>query len=246
MTAIAVIGEDGSRDSSRSILLSARPLVRTVDTSELASIPSRLRRMAHGREVLLKRIPKTRMVAVIDFDEPFLSSVNATVLSAAINRLESDNSIYGIAATSAPTYYDLLAYEDEGRSFADLEQRISQNRRDPLTYYRFFRDVVYPAQRQLTSSMELRCRSAFNGLAIYPSAAYMRGSYLEHDSHELICEHVVFNRRLQLVLGGEMLISPALRLPTPREHGPRRLPGFAVQRIAKAARLPRVKHWAET
>jgi hypothetical protein len=234
-----VVGENGSIDRTREILdWSARQpgsLVQVVDTSAMASGSTRLHRMALGRQILVEEARKfsSRAVAVVDLDEPYLPSVTALTLRAVLDRLDDDAGIFAVAATSRPTYYDLLAFEDDARSYGGLEQRIAARKRNPLTYYRLFRDFIYPEQDRLTSAQEIRCRSAFNGLAIYRGDAYRRGSYTASGEIATLCEHVTFNRSVARATGCDMVIDPAVVLPMPVEHGRRNAPRFVAQRARK-------------
>lgn len=238
----AIIGENGSRDSTRALLeaaAAANPRIRVVDTSSMAAAHCRLQRMAIGRELLAQHIDKSSLgvVCVVDVDEPFLECIPPETLYDAINRLMSDESIFAVAASSRPTFYDLLAYEDDSCSFETLQKDLTGLKRHPFAYYRLFRNVVYPAQRRLTSDFDIRCRSSFNGLALYDAQTYVLGSYLPSAQSDFPCEHVTFNRSLCAVTGRRMVVSASLVLPTPVEHGPRTLAGFVWQRAHKWLRL---------
>lgn len=235
----AIVGENGSRDTTRALLqeASARGSLAVVDTSFIAKEPSRLHRMALGRQAVadaFRELPgSARAVGVVDLDEPFLTSLDATQLRSRLDRLETESDLFALAATTRPSYYDLLAYEDEANSFGDLDQKIGQLERHPVQYYRLFRDVIYPEQRRLTSDADIRCLSAFNGLCLYPAAAYAMGTYLPAEANGWPCEHITFNRSVASATGRQMLIDGRLVLPMPAQHGHRALPGFVWQRVRK-------------
>lgn len=237
---LAIVGENGSTDRTRRLLESAQvetTFVHLVDTSFMAKTPTRLERMARGRQFLLQRVPSNaRAVGVVDLDEPFLEAISAEQLEEALTKLDAPD-VFGVAATSRPTYYDLLAYEDQSRNFVGLEERIKATQANPVTYYRLFRDVVYPEQERLTSAVDLECISAFNGLALYATADYVKGSYLYEGEGPWPCEHVSFNRSLGALTAGHMVIDAQLVLPMPAEHGRRSAAGFMWQRAVKAGRL---------
>ena len=248
----AIIGENGSRDDTRGVLEAAARgdrLIELVDTSFMSRIPGRLERLARGREHLAgtfrRRAVSTGAVCVVDVDEPFLSQVDGPLLSATVSRLLDDDSTFAIAATSRPTYYDLLAYEDASHSFVGLDRRIADRTRNPVAYYRLFRDHVYPHQERLTSTADIRCVSAFNGLCLYSAEAYARGSYLPAGgtAHPWICEHVTFNRSIAEATRQDLLIDAELVLRTPAEHGRRNLLGFALQRLRKLPNRAREHMW---
>jgi hypothetical protein len=243
---LAIVGENGSRDGTRALLESAAQtgLVRVEDTSFLEHVPGRLQRMALGREFLASKVREmddvVRAVGVVDVDEEFFDTLDPALLVARLRRLDSDEEVFAVAATSRPTYYDLLAFEDGARSFPRLAEQIRQRERRPIAYYRFFRDVVYPAQRSLTTDADIVCTSAFNGLCLYRWETFVAGSYLPPAGGDWICEHVTFHRSLARATGRSMVVDGSLVLPTPPEHGPRSLPGFVAQRLVKLVRrVPR-------
>lgn len=236
---MAVIGENGSNDGSRQLLEQAATqtgLVTVMDTSSMSKVSGRLERMAHGRQMLAEYVremtAKTRAVCVLDVDEPFLELLDHEALKDALRRLD-DDSLFAVAATSRPTYYDLLAFEDEYRTFSNLENKIKYLRRHPMRYYAFFRDVIYREQRALTSDSDIFCISAFNGLCLYTAKCYAVGSYLPLPGSAGICEHVLFNRSIAKATRRRMVISPTLIVPMPKEHGRRSFPGFVWQRVKK-------------
>lgn len=227
----ALIGENGSKDSTRELL--DHRLVSVVDTSAMSAVSDRLERMALGRQIMADHAADfaTDVVAVVDLDEPFLEWVEPGALVDKIRRLK-DGRVFALAASSRPAYYDLLAFEDESRSFTGLEQQISRRQRNPVEYYKFFRDVIYPAQGELTTDDDIACRSAFNGLCLYLAEDYALGSYLADDG-DWVCEHVIFNRKVAARTGRRMVVDGSIQLPTPLEHGRRSLPGFVLQRVKK-------------
>jgi len=227
----AIIGENGSKDSTRALL--NHHLVTAVDTSMMGRADNRLERMAIGRQIVADHSESVnaRAFGVVDLDEPFLTALTVNQLRAAFDRLHE---VFAVAASSAPTYYDLLAFEDlNGDGFIGLDDRILKSTRNPLSYYTLFRDTIYPAQGKLTSDGDLWCTSAFNGLCIYDADAYRAGSYLPVDTGKWICEHITFNRSVTTATGKSMVVDGSLVLPMPAEHGTRSLPGFVWQRAKK-------------
>jgi hypothetical protein len=240
MKVYAVVGENGSGDRTRELLEEAAALtgmVSVVDTSFMSEATERLQRMALGRQFLAgyaKEMPlPARAICVLDVDEPFLEHLDPALLHSALQRVMDDVDVFAVSATSRPTYYDLLAFEDEDRSFSDLDKRIQRVQRNPIKYYSFFQNVIYPEQRRLTSDSDTRCRSAFNGLCLYEAESYAMGSYLPPARGPWICEHITFNRSVATGTGRHMVIDGALVLPMPSEHGRRTLPGFFWQRLRK-------------
>lgn len=239
-----LVGENGSQDDTRNILDQATEsgMVTVLDTSFMSKGKSRLEKMALGRQYLADRaaIMSSEVVAVVDLDEPFLESLDPKEFSRKVARVKRDD-FFALAASSFPTYYDLLAFEDDRRSFTALEQEITKLQRRPFAYYRFFRDFIYLAQDELTSSSDIECRSAFNGLCLYRSDLYALGSYLP-SQEDWVCEHVSFNRAIATQTGRQMIVDGTLKLPTPMEHGRRALPGFVLQRAKKLLNrlLPKV------
>lgn len=229
-----VVGEDGSSDGTRELLEAAtNGAVTVVDTSFMAGTSSRLKRMALGRQYVADQSADiaSEIIAVVDLDEPFLERIEPEVFAEKTRRLK-EGGVFALAASSRPSYYDLLAFEDENRSFTDLDQQIGKRRRNPIEYYKFFRDFIYPAQNDLTTDGDIVCRSAFNGLCLYPTEIYTLGSYLTDDEN-WICEHLTFNRAVAAKTGRHMVVDGSIKLPTPLEHGRRSLLGFVLQRAKK-------------
>jgi hypothetical protein len=247
----ALVGENGSSDNTRALLNSAAAsegTVEVLDTGFMSDVKDRMQRMAVARQFLAEQVKKlsggVRVIGVIDMDEPFMEHLDPDVLKSVLSRLQSEDGIFALSATSIPTYYDLLAFEDGSRAFTYLEKRIQSLRSNPVAYYRLFRDVIYSEQDDLTSRSDIRCRSAFNGLALYKSEAYALGTYLAQAPSDWICEHVTFNRSVGAATGQPMIIDASLILPMPAEHGRKTLPGFVWQRTSKlpkkiAARIGR-------
>lgn len=237
-SAIALVGENGSRDETRALLqrAQARGEITLVPTPFMAEEPERLRRMALGRERLKSELETSglapRFVCVLDIDNVIAAPPTVPALFAAASKLDRPG-IFGVSATSRPHYYDLLAFEDERRSFVTLLDDIAKSRRDIFTYYRFFRSRIYPHQQALTDDDEIACVSGFNGLCLYRAEIYRLGHYIQ--SGPSICEHLVFNRRLATLTGGAMLIDPGLTLRTPVDHAQQSFLPFAWRRLRKLA-----------
>ncbi|WP_186418235.1 glycosyltransferase family 2 protein [Bosea sp. CS1GBMeth4] len=242
LSVAAFVGENGSRDGTDALLRSAAAHgeIVLVPTAFMAEEPARLRRMALGRERLKTELEasgiEARFVCVIDIDNAIARPPTVPALLAAAAKLDR-NGVFGVSATSRPHYYDLLAFQDEHRSFETLLDDLAKNRRDIVSYYRFFRSRIYPQQRALTADREIACASAFNGLCLYRAEIYRLGSYLEAGAD--ICEHLVFNRRLAALTGGTMLVDPGLVLLTPGDHAERGFLPFAWQRLRKLIALMR-------
>lgn len=131
---------------------------------------------------------------------------------------------------SRPLYYDLLAFQDEPRSFETLLDDLAKSRVDIFEYYRFFRSRIYPHQRVLTSDRAIICASSFNGLCLYRHV-YRLGNYLR--ASPSICEHLIFDRRLADLTGGAMPIDHGLALRTPKDHSEQSFLPFAWRRLRK-------------
>jgi hypothetical protein len=236
LSVIAFIGENGSRDKTRELLQreAANGRIVLVPTPFMAEERDRLRRMALGRERLKNAFEAARLeprfVGVLDIDNVIASPPTITALLAAAAKLERPG-IFGVSATSRPHYYDLLAFQDDHRSFDTLLEELAASRSNIFDYYRFFRSRIYPHQQALTDDREIECASTFNGLCLYRTDAYRLGSYLQPGPS--ICEHLVFNRRLAERTGARMLIDPGLILHTPVDHSQQSFLPFAWRRLRK-------------
>jgi hypothetical protein len=231
------VGENGSSDRTKSLLNEDPNLIEVIDTTFMAMMPHRLKRMASGRQAVadhfLRSRLNTRAVAVIDLDNPMLCPPDTAAFVACVKQAEAGE-FFAVAATSRPYYYDVLAYEDESQSFAGIDQKIAslQKSKNPIAYYSLFRNRLYPAQKKLTSTSPIECISAFNGLCIYNPVSFALGSYIENADFDL-CEHVNFNRRIHEKISKIMVIDPELCVAMPSEHGPMSAFQFAMQRTRK-------------
>ncbi|WP_245928394.1 glycosyltransferase family 2 protein [Bosea psychrotolerans] len=240
LTVVAFVGENGSRDGTRELLQreDANGRIVLVPTPFMAEEPDRLKRMALGRERLKNEFEaaglEPRFVCVLDIDNVIASPPSIAVLLAAAAKLERPG-IFGVSATSRPHYYDLLAFQDDLRSFETLLEELAGSRSNIFAYYRFFCSRIYPHQQALTDDREIECASTFNGLCLYRTDAYRLGSYLQPGPS--ICEHLVFNRRLAERTGARMLIDPGLILNTPIDHSQQSFLPFAWRRLRKLVAL---------
>jgi hypothetical protein len=237
----AFVGENGSRDGTRALLqrAEAQEEITLVPTAFMADEPERLRRMALGRQRLKSELEASgiepRFVCVLDIDNVIARPPSVAALVAAASKLDR-RGIFGVSATSRPHYYDLLAFQDEHRSFEALLDDLAKSRVDIFEYYRFFRSRIYPHQRALTADREIMCASSFNGLCLYRAETYRLGSYLQVGPS--ICEHLIFNRRLADQTGGAILIDPGLVLRTPVDHAQKSFVPFAWRRLRKLVASP--------
>jgi len=232
-----IFGENGSKDRTREALLAiSHGRMKVLDTSFMVHIPGRLRRMALGREALQKELDRIpwhfEFVCVVDWDVLLAEPINPVSFAHALDQLAARDDIFAVSATSHPTYYDLLAYEDTAISFADLPMQAKQAQRDPWTYYRFYSTQVYPAQARLTRSDELAATSAFNGMCIYKKDDFASGSYTTSGNFD-ICEHVNLHRSIAGISGKRIAVLPGLSLLAPREHIHKSLPVFAFFALRK-------------
>lgn len=237
----AFVGENGSQDGTRLLLQRAegRGEIILVPTPFMANEPERLRRMALGRQRLKNELEASgiepRFVCVLDIDNVIARPPSIAALLEAASKLDRQG-VFGVSATSRPHYYDLLAFQDEHRSFDTLLDDLAKSRVDIFEYYRFFRSRIYPHQQALTTNREITCASSFNGLCLYRAETYRLGNYLQ--AGPSICEHLVFNRRLATLTGGAMLIDPGLVLRTPMDHAQQSFLPFAWRRLRKLVALP--------
>ncbi|GJE18448.1 glycosyltransferase family 2 protein [Methylobacterium marchantiae] len=239
VSTFAIVGENGSRDATRALLVEAasRGLLRIEDTGFMSGLP-RLERMARGREALAMRLRRTPVVSplvcILDLDEPMSAAPDVASLRRVMARLLDDHDRFASAATSRPTYYDLLAFDDGSLSFDRLDEEIHARETNPFRYWSFFQKTIYPAQRQLTSDRTIPCVSAFNGLCLYKGEDFALGSYCDGSDFRL-CEHLTFNRSVAAATGRAMAIDPDLVVTMPVEHGSRSFGAFWAQRVQKLA-----------
>lgn len=220
----AAIGENGSTDDTRALLLKhsrADASVEILATDFMATIPERLPRMAAGREFLRlhasKNHPATHHVCVVDLDSVFAAPPTVAALVSSLDRLAADASLFAVAASSKPLYYDLLALRCEGLFMENLQHTIVRAKRNPLTYRSTLARCVHDAQERVSASSLRHCVSAFNGLCLYRAEPYYAHSYIDARDRES-CEHVVLNTAIHASTGSHVLIDDGLIVTAPPEH----------------------------
>jgi len=232
----AIIGENGSRDRTRKLILEASPRgIDLLDTAEMASVPHRLARMAIGRELLLhaaRSMKPHTFICVADLDNVMEKPPAIEALTRTMQHLRENADLFAIGATSRPVYYDLLALRTEHYDFSTLEAEIAEARKIPLTYHSFHQRRIYRNQRALTTSSPILCESTFNGFCLYRGPDYMLGSYRDPLEAQ-ICEHVSMNLSIARATGRSMLIAPDLILQTPSDRAPVGFFRFWLNRLSK-------------
>jgi hypothetical protein len=206
-----LIGEDGSRDRTRALLEGAHGLdLDVLDTAFMSAAPTRLARMAVGRQALLERarakMPSHRFVCVADLDDVMMEPPSVRSIEEALRTLLLNDQVFAIGAGSQPYYYDLLSLKDEDCEFASLFRDLQDAKRRPLAYYRFHRERIYKEQGVASRRVGTTCISSFNGLCIYNASDYYLGSY-RANNEAMICEHVSLNSQIARVTGRRLLIS---------------------------------------
>jgi len=243
MHCIAYIGENHSRDGTTVLLREAaqRNDVVHISTDFMADEPNRLRRMALGRQHLKNKLSASdldpKLICIADVDTVMRQPPTLSAIRGAIVQLARPD-IFAVSATSWPTYYDILAYEDDRFSFDFLAEDFKRHQTNIFSYYRFFVKNVYPFRRILTTERELLCTSAFNGMAIYKADAYALGSYVDSDFRT--CEHVIFNRKIAMITQQKLLVDPGLLLLTPDDHSEENFINFTLRRVKKLLMRSRI------
>ncbi|WP_243373310.1 glycosyltransferase family A protein [Microvirga solisilvae] len=237
----AVVGENGSTDGTGDCLksrqLQSRDVVH-VDTSFMSSMPSRLRRMAEGREMLLRyaaeRFPDVKYVCVIDVDNVLATNLSSEMLLETADQIYAKRNIFGVSATSAPYYYDISALRCSAFFEKNIYPEIMSAKGNMLGYYKFMRDNLFKVQREFTRSHVRLCESAFNGLCVYRPSDYFSSSYIGEDQDD-VCEHVILNQRIANSTGEKILVDNRLILAMPPEHGPQSFASFMGRRALKVS-----------
>jgi hypothetical protein len=244
----AIVGENGSIDSTREVLSSAAGLpLYLVDTSVMSGAPNRLSRMAIGRQLLLDTASaltiKADYICVADLDNVMAVPPEPDAVITAIQRLASDQQIFAVGATSRPVYYDLFSMMSSAYYNPKLPQEIRDSKQNPKRYFDLHQNHIYYQQYALTGIEPIVCSSSFNGFCIYRGNEYFQGTY--RDTQEsAVCEHITFNRSLESITGKHMLVVPELVLRTPSDHAPSGFVEFWWRKLSTAFRR-RVVHKAK-
>jgi hypothetical protein len=237
----AIIGENGSTDTTRSLIEEAAGQgIVLLDTECMVKVGKRLQRMAVGRQALADAALASgfcaEYICVADLDNAMAIPPPAGAIRAAIASLEANPALFAIGASSRPVYYDLLSLRADGFELLEnLNREIEAAKKKPWSYYRFHQKHIYHIQRQMTGGESMLCDSSFNGFCLYRACDYRLGSYRAADEAG-VCEHTNFNRSIVRVSGKKMMISPDLVIQTPADHAPVGFLRFWADRVGE--RLP--------
>ena len=218
----AIIGENGSTDSTRELIQTAKRDVTLLDTSFMDQEPATLARFAAGRQALwdaaLARGGRETFICVADLDQAIAMPPSPEAVIEAIRVLRTDDSLYAVGASSRPVYYDLVSLRAEGFEFLEeLNYSLDRAKKRPLSYYRFHQKHIYSAQKRVTQALPMVSTSSFNGFCIYNALDYRKGCYRAPDEAH-ICEHVNFNQSVARETGKKLLVSLSLQIQAPAEH----------------------------
>jgi len=231
-----IIGENGSTDRTRLLIENAAPFgVQLLDTTSMANAPSRLARMATGRQLLLdtaKTLPiqQPEFICIVDLDNVILRPPEPATLIRAMDRLRNNPALFAVGANSHPFYYDLLSLRADGHDYTNLNAEIASAKKNPLTYFHFHKTRIYRNQQSISRTQPLYCDSSFNGCCIYRSEDFYAGTYLS-DQMETVCEHVTLNLSIGKATGKRMMIDPALIVQSPADHKPVTFLNFWLDRL---------------
>jgi hypothetical protein len=229
----AIIGENGSKDRTRSLIEKARR-VELLDTGFMSDRASRLVRMAVGRQALLEFARKSATaethICVLDLDDAVLEPPQPEAVLAAIHRLDGNQKLFAVGATSQPVYYDLLSLRTSGHDYSNLYAEIVKAKKKPLSYFHFHQRQIYRNQRLVPRLHPIPCSSSFNGFCLYNRADYQLGTYRAENEAD-VCEHVSFNLSIARATGKQMLIAPEIVIRAPAAHIPVSFVRFWSDRI---------------
>ena len=104
-----IFGENGSSDATRQALEAEdRSDWRIVDTSFMAEIAPRLKRIAYGRQKLKDELSQSAwrcdFVCVVDWDVLLAAPPSAEAIADTIKELETRVDLFAVSPTSKPTY----------------------------------------------------------------------------------------------------------------------------------------------
>lgn len=226
------LGENGSTDSTRSILEQYQkelPCISIIDTSRMSSVSDRLERMALGRELLKEACARSHLAApfdyviVCDLDNVLREAISAASIVSAIKTLETEDDLFAVSAKSKPYYYDILALHDPKWFNHDASRYFRSLAGIPFGKILLIGLFIFPWQRRLTAAGDFEAHSSFNGLAIYKTKAFFEASYVKGAPSPAPCEHLVLNRSIARKTGQRIRALDSLLVSMPPEHGPRGL-----------------------
>ena len=225
-TCVAILGEDGSTDHSKDLILQRQEKFSDtiyIDTSEIQRERRRLRRMALGRDLTAAWLKECNQifdfVVVVDMDNA-LNGLNASGILRCVDDLAVSNDLFGVSGNSRPYYYDILALKSDLFSFNTAaifySNSIVPKWLSYLLYYFLVRKTAFSITR---CNSTITVESAFNGFCVYKWDKFCLGQYSSNSAFDQ-CEHITLNCQISQLTGQRIKISQNVFISTPVEHYP--------------------------
>jgi hypothetical protein len=133
LNVMALVGENGSTEDTRSLLLRSDAPIRVIDTSVMEALETGLRGWRGADNSWPMKLAASRpnpypwSTSMNHFSNPYLLKHCSPLSAVSGGRRPSAS-----AQRLGPTLYDLLAYEDESASFVGLADEINALKSRPL------------------------------------------------------------------------------------------------------------------
>jgi hypothetical protein len=182
------------------------------------SIPDRIERIAHCRNAYLDYVRTTSRkfdyVVVADLD-----GVNNLLTKEKVATCWKFDEWSACTANQTGPYYDIYALRASGWSEMDCWNEARSLYASGMNPVKSWVKAIRDKQRMIPESEDwIEVTSAFGGLAIYKTEAFLEGNYQTFSDDELnVSEHVPFNLKL-VASGHKIFINPKLTNFAFNEH----------------------------
>ena len=182
------------------------------------SIPDRIKRIAHCRNAYLYYVRTTSekfdYVVVADLD-----GVNNLLTKEKVATCWKFDGWSACTANQTGPYYDIYALRAPGWSEMDCWNEARSLYASGMNPVKSWVKAIRDKQRIIPESEDwIEVTSAFGGLAIYKTEAFLKGNYQTFSDDELnVSEHVPFNLKL-VASGHKIFINPKLTNFAFNEH----------------------------
>jgi hypothetical protein len=182
------------------------------------SIPDRIERIAHCRNTYLDYVRNTSdkcdYVVVADLD-----GVNNLLTKGKVATCWKSDGWSACTANQTGPYYDIYALRAPGWSEMDCWNEARSLYASGMNPVKSWVKAIRDKQRVIPESEDwIEVTSAFGGLAIYKTEAFLKGNYQVFSDDELnVSEHVPFNQKL-VASGHRIFINPKLTNFAFNEH----------------------------
>ena len=205
--------ESDSTDNTRDVLSNLKSSLPNFGFTTLGtlsiSIPNRVKRIAHCRNIYLEYVKSHKhdfdFIVVADLD-----GVNSLLDASSIRSCWSRSDWDVCTANQLGPYYDIYALRSTGWSEGDCWDEVSELVNYGYHPLKAWKKAVRDKQIRIPKGSDwIEVDSSFGGLALYSTESFIHGCYSDLDDANKVCEHVVFNKAVKQN-GNRIFINPNL------------------------------------